>query len=288
MRRLLGSLSLLGALSLSLHLALATERPKVIYGKDNRLDYYQVSEDPIKRLADSTVALIRAADLSTIGSDTGIHTVPYGSKNALCSSEPFYNQGTAANCSGFLVSPDLVVTAGHCMFSQTQCDETRFVFGFQIQKENIMPTSVPTSLVFKCKELVKTTSRVKDDDFAVIRLDRPVTHTLPLPYRQIGSVAVGDSLSVIGYPYGLPVKIAGGAQVRALQAKYLTANLDTYNGNSGSPVFNAVTGNVEGILVNGEKDFQLQNGCYVSNLCPDDGCKGEDATLIERVLPFLK
>ena len=36
---------------------------------------------------------------------------------------------------------------------------------------------------------------------------------------------------------------------------YFTANLDTYRGNSGSPVFNAITHKVEGVLVRGEQDF---------------------------------
>jgi hypothetical protein len=56
------------------------------------------------------------------------------------------------------------------------------------------------------------------------------------------------------------------------------ANLDTYGGNSGSPVFNATNHQVEGILVRGENDFVTNGSCYVSLVCPTTGCRGEDVT----------
>ena len=61
------------------------------------------------------------------------------------------------------------------------------------------------------------------------------------------------------------------------------ANLDTYGGNSGSAVFNAKTGLVEGILVRGEQDYVQKGDCRVSNVCPADGCRGEDVTKILSV-----
>ncbi len=74
-------------------------------------------------------------------------------------------------------------------------------------------------------------------------------------------------LVVIGRPSGLPTKVADGAQVRSVNDVFLVANLDTYGGNSGSAVFNAVTGVVEGILVRGDTDYvyNAQLGCRVSN-----------------------
>ncbi len=89
---------------------------------------------------------------------------------------------------------------------------------------------------------------------------------------------------VIGHPAGLPTKIAGGAQGRdRTNEGFFTANLDTYGGNSGSAVFNSLTGLVEGILVRGEQDYMQKGDCRVSNLCPVDGCRGEDVTKISNV-----
>jgi S1-C subfamily serine protease len=261
---------------------------KVIYGDDGRVDWYQVSDQNVRDAADSTVALIRAANLTQSGAVTNISTVSYGQGMGLCPGEPFYNQETAAFCSGFLVAPDTIVTAGHCISDQASCVQTRMVFGFKLSQKDVNPRSVPTDHVYSCATVVHSVSVPTGEDFAVVKLDRPVTDFPPLTYRTTGKISVGDALHVIGHPAGLPVKVAGGAQVRAVQDQFLVANLDTYGGNSGSAVFNSVTGEVEGILVRGETDFVYQNGCRTSNRCPDTGCRGEDVTLFERVLPYIK
>jgi hypothetical protein len=74
------------------------------------------------------------------------------------------------------------------------------------------------------------------------------------------------------------------------EPNYLQANLDTYGGNSGSPVMNATTGLIEGILVRGNEDFTYDSnrGCYRSNVCPDSGCPGwEDVSRVARFLQLV-
>lgn len=271
-----------------IHQAVAKIGPSVIYGDDDRIDYYQIGDETTLHQADATVALVRTASLETLGDLTTLKTTAYGSSMGLCATEPFYAQETLAYCSGSLVAPDIVLTAGHCLRSQTTCDSTKFVFGFRVGDPLTLPRQVPTEQVFGCKQLLHTISEPTGEDFALVRLDRPVTHVKPLAYRTEGRLSVGDPLKVMGHPSGLPLKIAGGASVRAMKEQFLVANLDTYGGNSGSAVFNAVTGAVEGVLVRGEMDFTYQNGCRVSNRCAADGCRGEDVTLFERVLPILK
>ncbi|MGZ3721615.1 MAG: trypsin-like serine peptidase, partial [Bdellovibrionales bacterium] len=260
---------------------------KVIYGNDDRQDYYEVLDQNLRNAADSTVALIRAANLSQNGAVTNISTVSYGQGMGLCANEPFYNQETAAFCSGFLVGPDMVVTAGHCISDQASCINTKMVFGFKLSAKDVLPRAVPTDHVYSCLQVIHSVSVPTGEDFAVVKLDRPVTQFVPLAYRTTGKINVGDALHVIGHPAGLPLKVAGGGHVRTVQAQFLVANLDTYGGNSGSAVFNSVTGEVEGVLVRGETDYVFQNGCRSSNRCPDTGCRGEDVTLFERVLPYL-
>jgi ankyrin repeat protein len=91
---------------------------------------------------------------------------------------------------------------------------------------------------------------------------------------------------VIGSPSGLPLKVASGAKVRDnLHPFYFNANLDTFQGNSGSAVFNAETGVVEGILVRGEEDFipNHEKKCVEANRCDDDKCRGEDVTRMTAI-----
>lgn len=261
--------------------------PKVIYGVDDRIDYYQVQSEDVKTLADSTVALVRAASLDINGNTVNYKTTPYGQSMGLCATEPFYSQETMAFCSGSLVAPDIILTAGHCVRTQAACDSTKFVFGFRLNDAVSLPKQTSTDMVFSCKTLIHTVADSSGEDFALVRLDRAVTHVKPLSYRTSGSLMVGDGLRVMGHPAGLPLKVAGNATVRTLKGQYLVANLDTYGGNSGSAVFNETDGKIEGVLVRGELDYVFKNGCRVSNECPSEGCRGEDVTLFERVLPVL-
>jgi hypothetical protein len=97
-----------------------------------------------------------------------------------------------------------------------------------------------------------------------------------------------DSVVVIGYPLGLPVKIADDAIVRSLGKGFFKANCDTYEGNSGSAVFDDAQlqkGHllVDGILVRGEDDFARTTPCFISKRCPFDGCRGEDITFASEI-----
>lgn len=260
--------------------------PKVIYGSDDRIDLYQIKglSSPILRsLAGSTVALMRASDVSVSGETASFKTVSYASSYNLCRDEPFYEQETAAFCSGSLVAPDMIMTAGHCVRTEAACKATKFVFGFGIAVKGQLPRSVPAKEVYGCAQLIGREEVGKGADWALIRLDRRVDNHAPLSISRTGDAKNGTKIFVIGHPAGLPTKIAGGASVRDASPKgYFVANLDTYGGNSGSAVFNAASGNVEGILVRGEVDYETRPGqqCNQSKRCPDDGCRGEDVTKI--------
>jgi hypothetical protein len=265
-----------------------TISPNVIYGDDNRIDYYQISDVFTRSAADATVALIRNSAIQVQGDLATIHTVSYGQAKTLCKSEPFYDQETAAICTGFLVNSDTIVTAGHCISSQTSCLNTKFVFDFKLNSPSETAVrTLPSDRVFGCKQLIYSQSKTDGADFAVVTLDRAVTHVQPLNLNLTGMIQVGDALTVLGFPSGLPLKVAAGASVRKVLPQYFQANLDTFGGNSGSPVVNTITGQIEGILVRGEQDFVMENGCHVSKRCADDACRGEDVTLLNQVAPYL-
>lgn len=268
----------------------ARSADKVIYGADDRLDIYQVTDAKMLKLADSTVGLFQGTDVTIDGNKAKLATDSYSQSYGLCKEEPFYDQYTGAFCSGSLVAPDVIMTAGHCVKSDYSCKSTKFVFGFAVTKPGVTPSEVPASDVYSCAELIGREQVGTGADWALIRLDRKVTGHEPLKYDAQSSVKNGDELVVIGHPAGLPTKVAGGATVRdASPNGYFVANLDTYGGNSGSAVFNAKTGIIVGILVRGENDYTYQNGCRVSNVCASDGCRGEDVTKLTSVTsPFSK
>lgn len=256
-------------------------RPDVIYGDDDRLEVWQSPSGALKAMAASTVGLFKGYGVNIEGPVAQLSVESYGSSYGLCQDEPFRDQSSGAFCSGSLVAPDVIMTAGHCVTSQSACEGTKFVFGFAItQQGGQTPTQVPATEVYSCAKLLGREQVNTGADWALVQLDRPVTGHKPLKVNRSGPPAVGTPLVVIGHPAGLPTKIAGGAKVREHKSGYFTANLDTYGGNSGSAVFNAQTGQVEGILVRGENDFVYDsaNSCRRSNVCTADGCRGEDVT----------
>lgn len=262
---------------------------EVIYGKDDRIDLWQVESKKVRALADSTVALFQASDVTLQGGAAKLGVEPYGPGMSLCKEEPFWDQKNGAFCSGSLIGPDLLMTAGHCVRSEAACRNTKFVFGFGItDAQKGTPEEVPAGEVYGCAKLIAREEVGSGADWALIRLDRKVGNHAALKLNLTGKIGNGTPLFVIGHPAGLPTKVAGGASVRDdSRPGYVVANLDTYGGNSGSAVFNARTGLVEGILVRGENDYVWKNGCRVSQQCDDDACRGEDVTRVSSVVPSL-
>ncbi|MAZ48033.1 MAG: peptidase [Halobacteriovoraceae bacterium] len=274
------------ALVASLPLSASTKGVKVIYGEDNRVDVVDSTNAMYVELSKSTAGMVSKSDIVPEGN--GMVKLRGGSLSSrgICSSERFATQPSVANCSGFLVGEDLLVTAGHCVRSASDCRRWKWVFDYKVESEDQTSVSVEESSVYGCKEVVNSVlSRSSQDDFALIKLDRKVTDRRILDYRRKGQISVGEKLVVIGHPSGLPTKIADGSTVRSLKTKYFQADLDTYGGNSGSAVFNAATGVVEGILVRGETDYvrDSRQGCMVSNVVSQNAGRGEDVTYITNI-----
>jgi subtilisin-like proprotein convertase family protein len=262
----------------------AIGRPKVIYGVDDRLDEYQVIDPNILAVGDSTVALVSWNDLRD--NHDGTFSLPtetfaywyqkYYDENPLhrplCDDERFRDQPNPTWCSGFLVAPDIVATAGHCITDAEDCGDVAFIFGFVMLAPTTPVLTIDASQIYSCSEIIDR-QESSDSDWALIRLDRQVPDHVPLSLRRTGRVPDSEDLLVIGHPMGLPRKYAGGATVRDNSAvSYFQANLDTYGGSSGSAVFNANTVQVEGIMVAGNPDFVKDGSCDRSKVCPDTGC----------------
>ncbi len=274
---------------------------RVIYGDDDRLDVYEVTEPALQAVTDSTMALIDTSRLTDNGNGTysvSAHptlaeTIEYWYGDPLCGDEPFYDQPTHASCSGVLVGEDLIATAGHCIVDTGDCAATAFVFGFEMIDASTPALTFPASDVYFCNSIVDRVLDPAGADWGIIQLDRLVTGRTPLSVRRAGTVPNGEPLVLIGHPVGLPTKVAGGATVRSnSHADYFQANVDAYGGNSGSPVLNAVNLQVEGLLVRGNTDFVLTGeDCVASNWCQDTGCPyWEDvtrATEFDHLVPEL-
>jgi V8-like Glu-specific endopeptidase len=254
---------------------------KVIYGEDNRYNLYDYHNQVYIDMAQATAVMVEKWDLwQAEGEFFQLAYSPLRHQRGFCSDVSYLDQNSIGICSGFLIAPDLLVTAGHCMDKSNSCDLNRWVFGYN-QKALEQSDLIPKSNAYSCTIVDQVLDQETGRDYAVVRLSRPVLGVSPLKVRTSGEVASGTPLTVIGHPSGLPTKISDGGSVRSSeQTIYFTANIDTFGGNSGSPVISRNSGKVEGILVRGEEDYDYDRmrGCYFNKQCENDECSGESAT----------
>lgn len=270
------TLSSIGLLSLLFNSANANAKfidvtEDLIYGNDDRVEVDFYKDNSFIEKAQSIAIRISKRKLSEDRNDPSKIIFPFTtlekSNPSLCKDERFIEQYSIGTCSGFLVGPKTLVTAGHCMVNEDECKNNRWVFGFKYDSKDFN-----VNQVYSCKSITSQRYKYTEkevSDYAVIELDREVVGYKPLKLRKFGRVLLKTPLVVIGHPMGLPMKATDGAVVSRmndierenpiksffLRSHYFTANLDSYGGNSGSPVFNARNGEVEGILVQGADDF---------------------------------
>jgi V8-like Glu-specific endopeptidase len=256
--------------------------PNVVYGTDDRKDIYQTTNALHLKLAKSSAGMIKKSMLvkGALANTFDIQNSSTLERSAnICSSEKFSQQSLAPVCSGFLVGPDTLITAGHCYNSfdtpENVCKSFAWVFDYEMKSATHDPTkSISIANIYNCKSVLSV-QRDSLYDFAIIKLDRKVVGRTPLKLRSSGKIASTASLVVIGHPTGLPTKIsANGKVTQNTEVTRFSTTLDTFHGNSGSAVFDASTGQVEGILIMGKNDYRPSlasnpRSCQVSNICDE-------------------
>lgn len=272
---------------------LGTTKDPVVYGTDDRMDVYAHPDATLRaRAQQATVALMSPSSINTSNpNNVTFNASTLKSAYNLCSTERFLNDPTPAFCSGTLIDGDLVLTAGHCITSASDCSNTRFVFKFYRTSANALET-ITTADIFSCQSIVarqQATVNGRNLDYAVVRLDRSAAPRFtPAPIRAGNSaMPVGAKVAVIGSGSGIPFKIDSGGSVRDARGStldYFVASTDTFGGNSGSGVYETSGYTVAGILVRGATDYVSNGSCRVVNVCAESGCRGEDITYVRPAI----
>ena len=227
----------------------AASRAKLISGRDDRTAPAELADQVFAVAARGYVAALVESELvvGTPGSPVldGMPLYEWHEVSAdvpLCRDERFALEPTPAFCSGTLIAPDLLLTAGHCIVTTEDCEATAVVFGFEASSAGVVPP-LRAQDIYACDEVLAWSGPDDGDaDYALVRLDREVPDREPsrvvLDER---SLPVGTQLIMAGHPIGLPLKITPGGRVRPSplgyplnEPNYFGADIDTFPGNSGS------------------------------------------------------
>lgn len=256
-----------------------------IFGADDRVPVYQ---DLRAQKISRSVAISILSSLREDVNDQFIKIAAEPALANLCEGEKFRKDLSMQwSCTGFLVAPDILMTAGHCMVntgeirneSKGYCEIYSWLFDY-VDTAN---TSADTNLVSKerlysCKKILYAVMEESAPfrDFALVQLDRPVVGRSPLTLSKTPVGSGMQNLSVIGFPFGTSAKLAKNGKVlkNNLDRQSFLTSLDVFGGNSGSPVLDSKM-EVIGILVGGtpvDPFYQdSKRSCEKYNRCDDRG-----------------
>jgi hypothetical protein len=259
-----------------------------IYGHDDRIEAFEIQNPLDQKISEVTAAMIPLSHLSQTAHASYLVQAPvYGKQNQLCTTERFYDQPAAAGCSGFLIADDLVVTAGHCTEGRDICKDHVWAFGYRLTHAGQKEIEIPERNLYHCEVVQEKFIFDQFIDYSILKLDRKVEGFQPVSWRTKGSPRAGTPIVLAGFPRGLPLKLAAGF-ITETKPNYLVTNLDAYSVNSGSLVFNATTGEAEGILSAGPMDFtESATGCSISSYLPDSAAMTY-VSRISLITGFLK
>jgi len=254
----------------------ASRTESVVYGADDRLDYYD-APPRLQEIARRSVAALMPADVLDESDARNVRILAgrFEDEYYACRDQRFLDQPVAAFCSSTLIDDDLVLTAGHCVDSLA-CEDMRVVFDYYYERTDQL-AEITANDVYRCAGIVwfqyEPESRL--NDYAIIRLNRHVDSERS-PARLSGTtspVPVGSRVTIIGFGAGLPAKIDEGGRVIWSGSHFFEATLDAFGGNSGSGVFDE-HGGLVGVLSSGRTDFVIGDACYEVNVLDDPPADG--------------
>lgn len=221
-----------------------------IYGEDGRRFIEDEGVAPwMRRLGRSVGAMVSPDNAGADGAVSFPEETTREASN-YCAEERLVDERTVATCTVFLVAPDLVMTAGHCV--PRGCNEGPIVFGLDRARAEAGYLAPET---FRCAR-VEARLQSEGYDWALLRLDRATS--LPSLQLAASDPAEGTNLALIGHGQGMPQQaVLGGVVLNEGPRSFFVTDLDAFGGSSGSPVFSMETREVVGILTSGGYDFAV-------------------------------
>ena len=238
-----------------------------IYGVDNRKDFYELENPKLKELSKAVAFQVqRHRELSgwKFLKRWTILTDSFYNKN-VCSDQDFsYQPAMLNNCTGVLVGPKLLLTAGNCM-TEHYCwnDLYYWMFNYSLKSKDNFSNKRLRKNFYTCKKVIKRVYDPKNaNSYTLLELNKVVEGVKPVKVNFNDNLSIGDELITMGHIDGLPLKIAPDSQVKDMNEKLFILNSDIAGSSKGSPVFNAQTYELEAIQIYGSNNYEsTTRGC---------------------------
>ena len=263
---------------------------KRLYGPsqyDSRIEIAQLKpevdwQQAIYSKSESVAMIVEKENLIKISPDIyQLNTaVTLKGRYKLCEGEAFANQIVVGCGTAFIIDKNSMMTAAHVF--QRPLKNYAVVFGYRvINRLGTAETSIPSEDVYFPVEITKSYS---DLDIVKFRTDREIKRPV-LQWEKSKGLKNGSEIYMLGYPMGLPEKLTINADISDnSNFHYFYTSLDSFQGNSGSPVFNYETHKIIGVLVSGMADYELHGDCYKNSSCRQPDCIGEKVIRMEHVI----
>lgn len=180
---------------------------------------------------------------------------------------------------GFFVKPDVIATAAHVVIGNlhgVNIKDLRFIHGIVMQNTGDYENGIVVSKkqIFKPKfdtlssDLYQLTSMGPDWGLIAVEQAYPESgknNNIVPTSLHLGEIPSGTPLYSLGHGLGLPLKVSYEGEViqNDRQKTYFECSLTVLGGNSGSPVFHAITHEVVGIYVRGTRKLQMSGACLI-------------------------
>jgi len=233
---------------------------KTIYGTDSRVDYYQINSSEIEGLSGAVAAMIPKQSMIEKDHYSKFIAVNLGSAD-YCEDTNFSDQTTIAQCTGFLISENTLLTTGNCIKRDSDCENNKWVFNFKRNFKSHRVRTANAEDIFSCKKIIKRVNNIGGlVSYTIIELDRD-TNKVAIDLATVEKPKVNGSIIMLGHPHGLPLKYSSMATSQYVYQTFFKADLDSETRSAGSPVFDKQTLKPIGMYLWGPNDYTTTRGC---------------------------